>query len=361
VNVIGRAEALVLLAVGLGSGAFALSGDYEMLMNPTFRWITTAGAGLVTAMGLELCLRPRRGANPSALLVYGGLLVLVLVADPFAGGVTPLLLAAGDVPPPQEREGYEQLRLKDLFAKLHKEADVPPGSYVFRGLVHRTPALDAAGHVVLLEPMMACCLADLVALGVRVDLGGRPPPAAESWVYAFGTLRNLDQPLVTAPFRTGAVLFSEVSRVHIVDIDDIVSYQSLLADISQKIPDGCAIFRQALEDTGLLETLREEGPYTVFVPLDLAFERMPVEVRTALFDPAHRDRLRRHLESFVVRGRHSEGGLYKMSSLTALSGRVLWVEVVNGTLRVQGARILFPDSVARNGVLHVIHPAWPPR
>ena len=39
-----RAEGLVLVVTGAGAAWFALLGDYELLMNPTYRWLTAAGA-----------------------------------------------------------------------------------------------------------------------------------------------------------------------------------------------------------------------------------------------------------------------------------------------------------------------------
>jgi uncharacterized surface protein with fasciclin (FAS1) repeats len=39
------------------------------------------------------------------------------------------------------------------------------------------------------------------------------------------------------------------------------------------------MFSEALAASGVLSTLDSEGPYTVFVPTNEAFEKLPAEVR----------------------------------------------------------------------------------
>lgn len=350
-------EAVLLLAMGLGSVGFALLGSYEQLMNPDFRAITVAGGVLLALLGAVLLRHPRREAGPAALLVLLVLVAVMAIGRPFApvGGAAAFGV---ERPPALAREGYEPLETRALFASIDEEAEVADGTYVLSGSVHRSEAMDAEGEFILFEPRMACCLADALALGVRVKTSA-PLPAAKTWIYVYGTLRTLDEPVTIPRIRFGAVIFTNVSRVHLLAADQIVSFRSLLADVAQSVPEKrCAVFRDALESTGLAEDLRREGSFTVFVPLDLAFERLPAARRAALFAPENRARLRTLLESFVVAGAHYERDLFEVDSLTTLSGRTLRVEAVNGRLRIEGARVLFGDQIARNGVLHVVHPAW---
>ena len=355
----GRLEALALLVVGLGAGVFALFGEYTRLMNPRFRWVTIGGAALVTIMALALLTRPRKRSGPGALVVFGLLFLVIVVGSPFSPGVALVFPRGEDLPPPLERDGYVPLEAAALFRTLDEEAEgVPEGSYVMPGIVYRSAALDAAGDFVLLDPVMACCLADAIALGVRVKAGGALPEP-NTWVYVYGRLRLLETPVVTAAFRLGAIVFTNVSRDHVLDLDETLSFRSLLADVVDQVPsERCAVFRRALESTGLADELRGTGPFTVFVPLDLSFDRLPATERETLFAPAGRDRLRALLEDFVVLGQVTERDLYETSSLTTMSGRVLSVGIENGKLRIERARVLFGDQVARNGVLHIVHPAW---
>lgn len=63
-----------------------------------------------------------------------------------------------------------------------------------------------------------------------------------------------------------------------------------------------ATFARALEQAGTTETLRGEGPYTVFAPTDAAFEALPDETVTALFAPENQEALRTLLGYHIVEG-----------------------------------------------------------
>lgn len=352
-------EALVLLAMGLGSLALSTHEAYTRLMNPSFRWVTVVGAVLLTLMGLVLLVRPRRQAGPFALIVFLVFFGVLALGTPLAPGVSPTMPMAGAGMPAIEREGYDELKVESLFETIQVEGHaVEEGRYVVKGFVYRRPELDAENTFILLEPMMACCLADAIALGVRVKTSA-PLPDPDAWVYAFGQLRRLETPIATPRFRIGAILFTNVSRMHVVDADEVLPFRALLPNVVDRIPaERCARFRAALAETGLSEILRGEGPFTLFVPLDLTFERLGEEDAARLFSPQGRAELRERLEAFIVPGYHSKNDLFALDTLTTLSGRTLSIEAVNGRLTVEGARILFGDQPAKNGVLHLVHPGW---
>ena len=72
-----------------------------------------------------------------------------------------------------------------------------------RGFVKRLPELDAKGEFVLLQPLMACCLADAVALGVRATTTDGMLPDDEEWVHVFGALSERQEPVATPKIRVG--------------------------------------------------------------------------------------------------------------------------------------------------------------
>ena len=343
----GRLEALVLLLMGAGSLWLAAGPAYGRLMNVDFRVVTIAGAILLLCMGFALLLRPRRRAGPFALSVFALFYAVMAVGNPFSAGDADAL-AFQDRPPAAARAGYEPLEVDALFSGLDAVQNVPEGRYVISGIVYRSEALDAQDVFVLLDPLMACCLADAIALGIRVR-SNAPPPETGSWVHVYGTLQRLHEPVVTPRFRFGVIVFTTVSRWYRFVPDDIASFRSLLPDVVEQIPTSrCARFRQALEAHGLAQTLRGDGPFTVFAPVDLSFDRL------------HGRLSARDLEDFVVRGSYTKRDLLALEELTTLSGRTLRVEIepLGAVLRIEGARILFGDQLARNGVLHMVHPAW---
>jgi len=345
---------VLLLALGFASTWFALAGDYTVLMNPAFRWVTIVGACLVTGLGAVLSLSGGGGSR-SALVIFGLFGALVIAARPHAGGVAPRLVPP-EGQPTVEREGYERLESRTLFRNLDEEAtDIPTGQVVMGGFVKRLDSLDLQGQFILLQPLMACCLADAVALGLRVRSGVGPLPEEGTWIHVFGTLEQLDTPVAIPPFRVGAILFVQVSRVHELAAHEVVTFESLLEDLHEKTPAArCAVFRRLAVESGLVEALQGEGPLTAFVPLDASFGRLPpAEYAKLTSDPQE---ARRFLEGLVVPGRFSRQDLYDRTSLPTLDGRSLPIRVENGKLIIGGARILFGDQSARNGILHVVHP-----
>ncbi len=59
---------------------------------------------------------------------------------------------------------------------------------------------------------------------------------------------------------------------------------------------------RALEQAGMTETLRGEGPFTVFAPTDAAFEAVPDATMIALLAPENRETLRTLLGYHIVEG-----------------------------------------------------------
>jgi len=352
--VIARLSGLVLLVLGLAGLWFALAGEYTVLMNPAFRWVTIVGAGLLMVMGALSLWTPVR-TSPGALIIFGLFFLLVALARPHEGGVAPLF-ASGGAMPEVDRAGYAPVRLQTLFRTLDEEAtEIMVQQAAVRGVVKRLPELDAQDTFVLLEPLVACCLADAVAFGVRVRVTDAALPEDGSWVYAFGDLSRLDVPVTTPAFRLGAILFNPVSRIHEISAHEVVSYRALLEDLHEKTPkDFAATFRRLVEESGIVETLRGEGPFTVFALHEAAFASMPAEARDALGED--RDKLHRFLMGLIVRGRHAKADLYDVTTLTTLAGTTLSVRVENGRLRIGGARVLLGAIEARNGVLYVVHP-----
>lgn len=357
----GRLEALLLVAFGVAALVFAEGPRYTALMNPSFRWVTLAGAALLTSLGLVLLLRPRRVPGRSALLAFGVLAGLVVLGRPdrvIGGSLQP-----PDVGPALTREGYDPLLIEALFHTLSEEKeDVPEGKVVVQGRVHRILQPDGTTLQVLLYPKVACCLADALAYAVRLDLpaSGDVPPDA-SWVYVFGDLRRAPVPIETPPFRVGAIAYTVVSRGYRLEAGEIVDYRALLEDLTTHIPEAqCGAFRRALEATGLQEMLEGDGPYTVFAPINSVFLR---QIRTLANDGTEEvdaPRLRRYLESFVVRGSLSRSDLIDRKTIETLSGRTLSIVIDNGRPLVEGSRILFADQLGRNGLVHIVHPAWAP-
>jgi len=106
----------------------------------------------------------------------------------------------------------------------------------------------------------------------------------------------------------------------------------------------------ALEEAGLVDTLKGEGPYTVFAPTDEAFDQLPEgTLDDLLADPqALTDVLTYHVAS----GEITSDNLTEQ--VQTLYGEPLTVSTENDTVMVNDAEVIAADVQASNGVIHVI-------
>lgn len=109
----------------------------------------------------------------------------------------------------------------------------------------------------------------------------------------------------------------------------------------------------ALEAAGLTETLKGEGPFTVFAPTDEAFDALPEGELEALLEdtPALTSVLQYHVvpEELMVED------LAALDSVTTLLDEDVTVTLENGNMTLNDeALIVISDVQTSNGVIHVI-------
>jgi uncharacterized surface protein with fasciclin (FAS1) repeats len=110
---------------------------------------------------------------------------------------------------------------------------------------------------------------------------------------------------------------------------------------------------RAIEAAGLTETLRGEGPFTVFAPTDEAFAALPPGTLESLLKPENREKLVKVLTYHVVSGRVTSGDL-KAGAVTTLEGSSATVTLNSDKVQVNNASVTRADVMASNGVIHVI-------
>jgi uncharacterized surface protein with fasciclin (FAS1) repeats len=110
----------------------------------------------------------------------------------------------------------------------------------------------------------------------------------------------------------------------------------------------------ALKAAGLSETLRGDGPFTVFAPSDAAFAKLPKTTLDALL--ADKTALTSVLTFHVVPGRVLAGDIVKSNGATpiTINGQPLDIRVRDGKVYVNGAQVVTADLPASNGVIHVV-------
>lgn len=109
----------------------------------------------------------------------------------------------------------------------------------------------------------------------------------------------------------------------------------------------------AVQAAGLVDTLKGEGPFTVFAPTDEAFAALPEGTVETLLKPENKDQLTAILTYHVVPGKVMSGDLSNnMMAKTAQGGEV--TIMTEGGVTVNGANVVSADVMASNGVIHVI-------
>jgi len=110
----------------------------------------------------------------------------------------------------------------------------------------------------------------------------------------------------------------------------------------------------ALEAADLVETLKGEGPFTVFAPTDEAFAKLPDGTVEELLKPENRDQLVAILTYHVVPGRVEAADVVKLDEAKTVNGEALAITVAGNTVRVDDAIVLETDIGASNGVIHIV-------
>ena len=111
---------------------------------------------------------------------------------------------------------------------------------------------------------------------------------------------------------------------------------------------------KALTAAGLVDTLKGDGPFTVFAPTDAAFAKLPAGTLESLLQPANKDKLVSILTYHVVAGKVAASDVVKLDEATTVNGAAVDIQVNGSTVMVDGATVTATDIAASNGVIHVI-------
>jgi uncharacterized surface protein with fasciclin (FAS1) repeats len=134
---------------------------------------------------------------------------------------------------------------------------------------------------------------------------------------------------------TAATAISAPAFVHAQDIVDTAvaagSFNTLVA---------------AVEAAGLVETLKGEGPFTVFAPTDEAFAALPEGTVDTLLLPENRDQLVSILTYHVVAGKVMSGDLTNGMEAATVQGAPVTI-MTEGGVTVNGANVVTADIEPR--------------
>ena len=110
----------------------------------------------------------------------------------------------------------------------------------------------------------------------------------------------------------------------------------------------------AVQAAGLVETLKGDGPFTVFAPTDEAFADLPEGTIESLLEPANQDQLVSILTYHVIPGRVMSADIAgKELMVESVQGSKIEVNATSG-VKVDDATVVTADIETSNGVIHVI-------
>lgn len=122
----------------------------------------------------------------------------------------------------------------------------------------------------------------------------------------------------------------------------------------------------AVKAAGLVETLKGDGPFTIFAPINAAFDKLPEGTVASLLEPANKAALTGVLTYHVINGKLDSGAVVDAIKkgngkvevktiqggiLTAvLEDGAVWLKDENGGM----AKVIAVDLEGTNGIIHVI-------
>ena len=111
----------------------------------------------------------------------------------------------------------------------------------------------------------------------------------------------------------------------------------------------------ALQAAGLVETLKGEGPFTVFAPTDDAFAALPAGTVDSLLLPENKQQLTDILLYHVVSGKVMAADVVNLTSAPTVLGKDITIKVQDGKVFLNDTvQVIITDIEASNGVIHVI-------
>jgi uncharacterized surface protein with fasciclin (FAS1) repeats len=178
-----------------------------------------------------------------------------------------------------------------------------------------------------------------------------------------------DNPL-NISVKDGKVYLNDNAEVVITDIettngvihviDTVLLPEEKLTDIvDTAVADGrFTTLVAAVQAAGLFETLKGEGPFTLFAPTDEAFAKLPAGTVEDLLKPENLETLTNILLYHVVPGKVMAADVVQLDGQmvdTALEGQQIKITVKDGKVYLNDTvQVIITDIETANGVIHVI-------
>lgn len=110
----------------------------------------------------------------------------------------------------------------------------------------------------------------------------------------------------------------------------------------------------AVKAAGLVETLKSDGPFTVFAPTNDAFAALPAGTVENLLKPENKEQLVAVLTYHVIPGKVMSSDIAgKTAQVETVQGSALSIDATSGVM-IDNAMVTTAGIITSNGVIHVI-------
>ena len=154
-------------------------------------------------------------------------------------------------------------------------------------------------------------------------------------------MQNLKKIFIALIAVTPLALFSYTAKAN--DIVDVAASKDQFSTLVA-----------AIQAAGLVDTLKSDGPFTVFAPTNDAFAALPEGTVENLLKPENKKQLIAVLTYHVVPGKVMSGDIAgKTAAVKTVQGSEISIDATAG-VKVDNASVTAADIVTSNGVIHVI-------
>ena len=153
-----------------------------------------------------------------------------------------------------------------------------------------------------------------------------------------------EQPTTEEPITDQPVVEEPAVEEPVLD-QDIVDIASSNEDFS--------ILVAALQKAELVDTLKGEGPFTVFAPTNAAFEQLLMDLNITAEELLAQPDLAKVLTYHVVPGKVMSNDLVDKMEADTVNGQKIMVDLSDGVV-INFSNVTTADLEATNGVIHVI-------
>jgi len=104
----------------------------------------------------------------------------------------------------------------------------------------------------------------------------------------------------------------------------------------------------------MVDHLKGAGPFTVFMPTDQAFKKLPEGTIQELEKPTNAEKLENIVRYHIVVGAHSSTEVQTMQTILTESGNKLAVESDGRGIKINNALVVGRDIRCTNGIIHAV-------